>query len=289
VIRLGATGLSGVLGRALRAWLKDVEWASFEGDVCDPAAVAAWYTKAGPLDGLFHLAAVVPLREVEANPPRAVRVNVEGTCAVLDAVAKAEAARPWVFLASTSHVYASSAEPLAETSAVGPANMYGRTKLQAEEWAEFYARRHRLKLCVGRIFSYSTPEQPESYFIPAIIKKLSKAPRGARLEISGINGTRDFLSPELICEAFEAFFRKRAVGTYNIGMGSAVKLLDIVEAVRARLGREDLIIVPQDEGTVHLRADVSKLRGLGVTLRFDLAALIERMIPLDGKKVTIKR
>ena len=283
MIRLGATGLGGVLGRSLRARLKDVEWASFEGDICDPKAVASWYADAGRIDGLFHLAAVVPLREVEADPPRAVRVNVEGTCAVLDAVAKSGAPRPWVLLASTSHVYASSAAALKETSAVGPANAYGRTKLQAEEWADFYARKHGLNLCVGRIFSYSTPEQPESYFVPAIIKKLSAAPRGATLEIPGIQGTRDFLTPELICEAFEALFRKRAAGTYNIGTGSAVKLLDIVSAVRARLGREDLVIVPRDEGTVHLRADVSKLRGLGVELRFDLAALIARMIPLDGK------
>jgi nucleoside-diphosphate-sugar epimerase len=288
LIRLGATGLSGVLGRALRARLKDVEWASFEGDVADADAVKAWYAAAGRLDGLFHLAAVVPLREVEADLARATSVNVGGTGNVFDAVASASA-RPWIFLASTSHVYASSAAPLSETSPLGPANAYGRTKLQAEESANDRARRHGLELCVGRIFSYSTPEQPASYFIPAIIKKLSEAPRGATLEIPGIKGTRDFLTPELICEAFEALLEKRAAGVYNIGTGSAVKLLDIVEAVRARLGREDLVIMPKDEGTVHLRADVSKLKGLGVSLRFDLAALIERMVPLDGKKATIKR
>jgi len=288
VIRLGATGLSGVLGRALRARLKEFEWVSFEGDVTDAAAVKAWYADAGRLDGLFHLAAVVPLREVEADLPRATRVNVEGTCSVLDAAGESSA-RPWIFLASTSHVYASSAEPLKETSPLGPANAYGRTKLQAEESANDRARRHGLELCIGRIFSYSTPEQPASYFIPAIIKKLSEAPRGATLEIPGIQGTRDFLTPELICEAFEVLLAKKASGVYNIGTGTAVKLIDIVSAVRARLGREDLVIVPRDEGTVHLRADVSKLRSLGVELRFDLAALIERMIPLDGKKATIKR
>jgi nucleoside-diphosphate-sugar epimerase len=288
VIRLGATGLSGVLGRALRARLNGVEWASFEGDVSDAAAVKAWYAAAGRLDGLFHLAAVVPLREVEADLPRATRVNVEGTCNVLDAAAR-PGARPWIFLASTSHVYASSAASLSETSALGPANAYGRTKLQAEESAVDSARRHGLELCVGRIFSYSAPEQPASYFIPAIIKKLSEAPRGAKLEIPGIQGTRDFLTPELICEAFEALLAKKAIGVYNIGTGSAIKLLDIVEAVRARLGREDLVITPLDAGTVHLRADVSKLKALGVELRFDLEALIDRMIPLDGKKATIKR
>ena len=281
-MRLGATGLSGVLGRSLRSRLTGVEWVPFTGDVGDPAAVAAWYAGAGRLDGLFHLAAVVPLRQVEADLPRAVRTNVEGTCSVLDAVVKAGdagAGRPWLFLASTSHVYESSAAPLTESSRLGPANAYGRTKLQAEEWADAYARRHGLELCIGRIFSYSAPEQPESYFVPAIIRKVADAPRGARLEIPGINGTRDFLTPELICRAFEAFLEKRAVGVYNIGTGSALKLHDIVAAVQARLGRGDLAVVPRDEGTLHLRADVSKLAALGVELRFDLAALIERMIP----------
>ena len=41
--------------------------------------------------------------------------------------------------------------------------------------------------------------------------------------------------------------------------------------------------MPRDEGTIHLRADVSKLRGLGVELHFDLSALIKRMIPLAGE------
>ncbi|MBI4062100.1 MAG: NAD(P)-dependent oxidoreductase [Elusimicrobia bacterium] len=283
-MRLGATGLSGVLGRSLKSRLGGVEWASFEGDVGDPAAVAAWYAGAGRLDGLFHLAAVVPLRQVESDLPRAVRTNVQGTCNVLDAVVKAGGPRPWLFLASTSHVYASSPEPLPETACLGPANAYGATKLQAETWADYYARRHGLALCIGRIFSYSAPEQPESYFVPAIIRKLSDAPRGGRLEIPGIQGTRDFLTPELICRAFEALLERKAAGVYNIGTGHALKLLEIVAAVRARLGREDLVIVPRDEGTLHLRADVSKLRGLGVELRFDLPALMERMIPRAGKK-----
>lgn len=284
-MRLGATGLSGVLGRTLRARLSGAQWVSFEGDVGDPAAVAAWYDAAGPLDGLFHLAAVVPLRQVEADAPRAVRTNVEGTCSVLDAVAKSRKAgpRPWLFLASTSHVYRSASGPLAETAALGPSNAYGRTKLQAEEWAGFYARRDGLDLCVGRIFSYSAPEQPESYFVPAIIRKLREAPRGATLEIPGILGTRDFLTPELITRAFEAFLDKRAVGTYNIGTGGALRLADIVEAIRRRLGREDLTIVPRDEGTVHLRADVSKLAALGVRLEFDLDELLARMIPRPAR------
>ncbi|MEK7233872.1 MAG: NAD(P)-dependent oxidoreductase [Elusimicrobiota bacterium] len=278
--------MSGVLGRNLRARLTGVQWIPFTGDVGDPAAVASWYAGAGPLDGLFHLAAVVPLRQVESDLPRAVRTNVEGTCNVFDAVVKAKdegRRRPWLFLASTSHVYESNVGLLSETSALGPMNAYGRTKLQAEEWANHYARRHGLDLCIGRIFSYSAPEQPKSYFIPAIIGKLSTAPRGATLEIPGIHGTRDFLTPDLICRSLETFLAEKTTGVYNIGTGSAIKLLDIVTAIQTRLAREDLIIVPRDEGTIHLRADVSKLRGLGVELHFDLSALIKRMIPLAGE------
>ncbi|MBI3299997.1 MAG: NAD(P)-dependent oxidoreductase [Elusimicrobia bacterium] len=283
-MRLAATGLSGVLGTALRARLKDVEWVEFTGDVREPKEVSDWYASAGRLDGLLHLAAVVPLREVEADLPNAVRVNVEGTCSVFDAVAKTAGTPPWTFLASTSHVYASSPGPLAETAPLGPANAYGRTKLQAEECARFYAARRPLDLCVGRIFSYSSERQPESYFVPAMIRKLAAAPRGARLEIPGIEGTRDFLTPELICRAIAAFIEKRAVGVYNIGTGSALSLKDIVTAIAARLGRNDLVIVPKAEGVVHLRADVSKLRGLGVELRFDLSELLSRMIPAAGAR-----
>lgn len=281
-MRLGATGLSGVLGRNLKNQLPEVDWVPFTGDVGDSAALARWYDGAGRLDGIIHLAAVVPLRQVEADLPAAVRTNVEGTCNILKAVvdAKKEGThRPWFFLASTSHVYKSSSAPLAEAAPLGPENAYGLTKLQAEGWAEFYALRHDLDVCIGRIFSYSAPEQPESYFIPAIIRKLSNAPPRARLEIPGLSGTRDFLTPDLICNAISVLLRNRATGVYNIGTGNGLALLDIVRAVQERLNRNDLVIVPGDEGTIHLRADASKLRGLGVVLRLNLPALIERMIP----------
>ena len=115
----------------------------------------------------------MPLRQVESDLPRAVRTNVEGTCNVFDAVVKAKdegRRRPWLFLASTSHVYESNVGLLSETSALGPMNaiLPHQTPgggvgepLRPPSWSRPV---HRAHFQLQR-----NPEQPKSYFIPAII------------------------------------------------------------------------------------------------------------------------
>ena len=276
--RIGLTGARGVLGRSLQRDCPDVEWVLFPGDIRELPMVKKWLTEAGPLDGVVHLAAIVPTVKVEANPAEAIRANVEGTVNILDA-ARGLVSQPWVFLASSSHVYASSAEPLSEDSLLSPVSLYGLTKRQAEDWALTYQQKFNLPVCVGRIFSFSSPWQDGSYFIPGLIRKISEAPRGAKLEIFGLHGTRDFLSTEQISAVIKFLFTKRAAGIFNIGSGQSVRLLDVALEVQRRLGRDDVQIIPLEKGTAHLNAKVDKLKGLGLQSHFDLAAFLDPMLP----------
>ena len=66
----------------------------------------------------------------EDDPAEAISINVEGTQRVLAASAKAGAAS--LTLASSAAVYAPSPDP-SETSALGPTDVYGHTKLWAEQ------------------------------------------------------------------------------------------------------------------------------------------------------------
>ena len=68
-------------------------------------------------------------------------------------------------------------------------------------------------------------------------------PPNARLEIRGLDGTRDFITVEQIVEAIQVLFTRRAVGVFNVGTGVAVRLLDIAETVREKLGRTDMVVV----------------------------------------------
>jgi nucleoside-diphosphate-sugar epimerase len=72
------------------------------------------------LDGIFHFAAMVPTIEVDKDPLKAMRVNALGTLNLLE-ICRLRFSKencPWIFVASTSHVYASSSEQqfVSETS-----------------------------------------------------------------------------------------------------------------------------------------------------------------------------
>jgi nucleoside-diphosphate-sugar epimerase len=88
---------------------------------------------------VIHLAAA----QHEMNVPDAHfhAVNVEGTRLVLDA---AKAAGATFVYGSTIGVYGSRSGTIKETTPVGPDNIYGRTKLEAEQMALARAREQRV-------------------------------------------------------------------------------------------------------------------------------------------------
>jgi len=151
---IGITGADGVLGRALCEGLPQVRWYPFQGDIRDPGAVGAWLAGAGPLDAVFHLAAIVPTTAVEDAPDEAFRVNVGGTFAVLEAVRRAGwPTAPWICVVSSSHVYRSSDAPLREDSPLEPISLYGKTKCDAEK--ELLGSPNAITLRLATVFGMS--------------------------------------------------------------------------------------------------------------------------------------
>jgi len=280
-LRIGLTGARGVLGRRIQADWPGVEWSLFTGDIRDYASVLAWFEDTQPLDCVIHYAAMVPTGKVDREPLTAFQTNVAGTCNLLEAIRSTSGpdVRPWVFIGSTSHVYLSTEGLLPENAPLRPVSLYGQTKLQAEEWGRIYAERFGLSICMGRIFSYTSPLQPSSYFVPGLIEKISKAAPHATLEIPGLHGTRDFLQTAQISQAVRFLFETRFTGTINIGTGTPVRLLDLARGIKSRLERSDVQISAMETGAAHLCADTSKLRSLGLNLQASTESLIEEMIP----------
>lgn len=277
-MRIGITGSTGVLGSSLIDQWTDHEFIPFKSDISDLKSVKNWYDESGPFDAVIHLAALVPVDKVKADPLRAFNVNVTGTCNLLEAI-RLKANRPWIFYCSSSHVYKNSTESLKESSPIDPVSLYGQTKAQGDKWCEIYRDQYQLDICVGRVFSYSSKKQPQAYFIPSMIKRIKEAPKGATLEVRGLHGTRDFLTPAQISEAIAFLFSKKVVGTFNIGTGESIKLLDLVDVLIKKLGREDIRINALKTDTNHLVADVNKLKEAGLKLHFSLDSFLDSIIP----------
>lgn len=280
---IGITGSTGVLGRALlKNWShtdQSVQFIPFRGDIQNFSDLADWLRGIERLDGLLHFAALVPTGEVDKDPLKAFRVNALGTLNLLEAcrLRFSKETCPWIFIASSSHIYASSAEQqfMTETSSLNPVSTYGLTKAQGDAWTEVYRNKYSLPVCTGRIFSYSAPDQAASFFIPSLIQRIKEAPPNAQLEIRGLDGTRDFLTVQQIVQAIQWLFTHTTIGVFNIGTGTAVKLFDIAESVRMRLGRDDVKIISTGTDTHHLAANIQKLKDNGFRISFDMKTLLD--------------
>jgi nucleoside-diphosphate-sugar epimerase len=277
---IALTGSSGVVGSRLQEHFKDAEFFVFNGDIRDAQAVKKFCRESAGCDGFIHLAALVPKQAVDSDPLEAFDVNVRGTLNVLEGLRQLRSYAPWMFYASTSHVYASSLAPMKENGLLEPFTLYGLTKLQGEQWCKAYAREFGLKICVGRLFSFSDPLQSNLFFIPAMIQKIRNAEKNSTIEISGVNGQRDFLTVPQICSTIEKLATKKIEGLINVGTGTGVPLLSIVHRISELLGRSDLLIkATSDRPTFHI-ADIEMLKNAGVELPNLIdALLIEMTLP----------
>ena len=102
--RIGLTGSTGSLG-------KTIKFFCFKGDIRDRNKVFNWVEKKN-IHALIHLAAIVPIKEVNKNKKIAKEVNYLGTKNVVDACIEKNV--DWFFFASTSHVYKSTKKKIGE-------------------------------------------------------------------------------------------------------------------------------------------------------------------------------
>ena len=72
--RIGLTGSTGSLGRIILKNNKNFKFKCFKGDIRDRSAVFSWI-KNNDLNIIFHLAAIVPIKEVNRNILKANEVN----------------------------------------------------------------------------------------------------------------------------------------------------------------------------------------------------------------------
>jgi nucleoside-diphosphate-sugar epimerase len=170
---IGLTGSRGILGRIILGQLtkKGYTVDSFEGDVCDLNSLQSW-SLGKKFDAVLHFAALVPTQLVQSDPASAFRVNVGGTANLISTLSKNEN-KPWIFYASSSHVYRPQIEPINESAAVDPINTYGLTKRMGEQVIEHSASAAKLPWCIGRIFSFYHPEQTGSFLYPTLKKRFA--------------------------------------------------------------------------------------------------------------------
>ena len=267
---IGLTGHRGVLGGILHRRLESARLpvTVYQGDVRDPQAVQSWIAEARP-DLVFHLAAVVPLARVAADPLSAYTVNAVGAFNVAAALVR-HVPSAWFFLASSSHVYApqplAHGHPIVETTPTFPATVYGITKLAAEQLVTPLLELYGVPWCVGRIFSYSHTTQRPPFLVPSILQQLRSDTGDIALDLSSPRTTRDFLDADTVVDALLALAVLGHCGVVNIGSGRGTSIEELAHHL-SRLHHTQVRIRDRHDATPdYLVADVAALQAALIAL-----------------------
>ena len=222
--------------------------AFIQSDLADQASLGSTL-QAGRFDAVMHFAAFIEAGESMQDPGKYFHNNLANSLGLLESSARAGVER--FVLSSTAAVYASSADPLTEEHPLGPANVYGQTKLMIEQALEWYHRVHRLRFAALRYFNAAgalgnrgEAHQPESHLIPLVLQVALGQRETA--QIFGVDyptpdGTcirdyihiADLVSAHLL--ALEALGNQERL-IYNLGSGDGYSVRQVVDAARRVTG-----------------------------------------------------
>jgi nucleoside-diphosphate-sugar epimerase len=150
--------------------------------------------------GVVHLAAVSRVQECHSDPHRCEEVNVQGTKNILSALwslyglgvgatnkfsAAGRPPLPWLIFASSREVYGSlqPGQIVDEKSPLQPLNIYGETKLKAENTIQHWALKTGFNAVILRFSNvYGSCHDHGSRIVPRIVSKLVS---GDYIEIFG--------------------------------------------------------------------------------------------------------
>ncbi|PDW04978.1 GDP-mannose 4,6-dehydratase [Candidatus Viridilinea mediisalina] len=225
-----------------------------EGDIEDPFAVDRTLAAVRP-DRVFHLAAQsYPSASWEA-PIHTMRINVEGTLNLLEAVRR-HAPQARVHIAGTSAQYGTvrpDQVPISETHPMRPASPYGVSKVAAELSGLQYHDNFGLHVFVTRSFNHVGPRQGDRCSIQTFCQQMAAIELGQQepiLYVGNLEPQRDFTHTRDVARALWLLSEHAQPGeVYNLCAGQATRIGEIVQLVLAR-GR-----VP-----VEVRVDPARLR-----------------------------
>lgn len=127
-----------LLDRSAATGFDDARIASAEGDVSDPAVIAAHLTPA--TGSVFHLAAVVS-GEAEADFDLGMRINLDATRLLLEQARKNGNVPRFVFTSSVAAFGGELPDPVLDSTAPTPQGSYGAQKVMGELLVADYSRK----------------------------------------------------------------------------------------------------------------------------------------------------
>lgn len=212
------------------------------------------------------------------NDPRQVG-NISGWTSLAQ-LAHWAGARNWIGLGSQAEYGPFAGQPVTEDTPADPTTLYGITKLAAGLLAKHFCDSLGLRFAHVRLFSPYGPADEPYWLIPYLIRTLQA---GKKPSLSPGEQRWDYL---YIDDVIEGLIRiidtPTATGIFNLGSGFPYTIAHVAETVRnlispaLPLGLGENPYSPNQ--TMHLQADVSRLRALEWEPKIDLDEGLRRTV-----------
>lgn len=216
-------------------------------------------------DLIFHLAALVSVVQSVKNPALCQKINVQGTQNLLES-ARINGVKTVIY-SSSSAVYGNHEGPCTEATPTNPQSPYASSKLAGEELCKKYAHDHGMNTACLRYFNvYGERQNPQGDYAAVVAKFKYLLKNNLPLTVFGDgNQTRDFIKVANVVDANLTIGMKADVcgDVFNIGTGTSINLLELIELLEAELQTKAAAITyqPARAGDIlHSHANCEKFR-----------------------------
>jgi UDP-glucose 4-epimerase len=218
----------------LEPFAADPAFAFVEGDITDGDFLTRTVGQFEP-DAVFHLAALHFIPYCIAHPADTLRVNVIATQLLLDAL-KSTHVRSFV-LASTADVYVASERPHLEGDPLGTTNIYGVTKMTAEQLLRLAQMRSPgVRFFAARCSNVFGPGETNPHVLPDIIAGVR---HGSVLRLGNLEPRRDYIYVDDVAEALMQMTAYEGVHRiFNVSTHKGSSVTELVRTVERLTGKE---------------------------------------------------
>jgi UDP-glucose 4-epimerase len=218
-----------------------------QGDLADKTAVSSLIGAEQPA-AVMHFAAKALVGESMQNPYKYFFNNVSCGLNILDAMVE-HGVKRFVFSSTCATYGIPEIVPIDEQAPQRPVNPYGESKLIFEKILRWYDQIHGVVFAALRYFNaagateaFGEDHRIETHLIPCVLQ----VPLGKR-EHAQVFGTdyptpdgsciRDYIHVTDLAQAHALALEVKESGSFNLGIGGGVSVLEVIEACRKITGK----------------------------------------------------
>lgn len=249
-------------------------------DITDKDKVQALFERVKP-EQIYHLAAQSSVGLSWKIPAVTLRVNIEGTLNILEAMRCQDMSGNKILLIGSAEQYGkvTAADlPIGEEQAVVAGNPYAISKIAQEQLAAIYKDAYGMNVCIVRAFNHIGTGQRPDFVISDWAHQIVEIERGEKepkLFVGNIKVRRDFTDVRDIVRAYMLIMEKGESGQiYNVGSGKSISLEELLQTMISLSRRQDIAV----------EVDPAKVRAADIE---DLVSDNRKLVETTGWKKTI--